>query len=368
MKTIGKVLVFGGTGFIGTHLAQHLLREDLSESVTLVDVNPPRQDAYAVLLQQGLKSGRVKFLSWDVRKPIPASLLADPPDLIFNLAAVHREPGHRPDEYFETNIYGARNICAYAASAGCARIVFISSIAPYGATEEPRDESSLPVPETAYGSSKLVAETIHSGWQSGGTGRTLLIVRPGVVFGPGEGGNVTRLVRSVVKGYFVYLGNRETRKAGGYVKELCFAMQFGLEYQDRSGDGVTLLNFSLDPPATVQTYVDAIRKVAGVGRLTLTVPRFPLLAASYPIDWLASAFGIEQPISPVRVRKLFRSTNIDPRRLRELGYKWKFSIEDAFRDWMSETPGVFLKRGEKKEAGPVKELMAGMRQQESKKT
>lgn len=362
MGVAGRVVIFGGSGFIGTHLAQHLLRENLSESVTLVDIVPPRSDGYAALLQQGLRSGRVRFLSWDVRTPIPASLLPESPDLIFNLAAVHREPGHRPAEYFETNIHGARNVCAYAAATRCPRMVFTSSISPYGPTEERRDEDSLPVPETAYGSSKLVAEAIHSGWQSADPGRKLVILRPGVVFGPGEGGNVTRLVRSVVQGYFVYLGNKETRKAGGYVKELCHVMQFGLDYQDRAGEEVTILNFSLNPPATVQTFVDTIRKVAGVARSFPTVPRSLLLGASYVIDGVATALHVRQPVSPVRVRKMFRSTYIDPKRLRELGYAWKFSMEDAFRDWMFDDPDLFVKQSPARAAKARAALVPEIRQ------
>ncbi len=230
MKKAQHVVIFGGAGFIGTHLAQHLLLEDIAEKISLVDLNPPRGDAYAAQLRQGLESGRVEFVEWDVRKPIPVELLRECPDLIFNLAAVHREPGHVPAEYFETNIRGAENVCAYTGKVGCERLVFTSSISPYGPTEEKRDEGSLPVPETPYGGSKLVAEKIHMGWQAISTQRKLLILRPGVVFGPGEGGNVTRLIRSIVKGYFVYVGNQETIKAGGYVKELCRVMQFGLEF------------------------------------------------------------------------------------------------------------------------------------------
>jgi nucleoside-diphosphate-sugar epimerase len=343
METVGRAILFGGTGFIGTHLTQHLLRESLADKITLVDMLPPRNEPYTAALQEGLQSGKVEFIQWDVRKPIPASLFPAHADVVFNLAAVHREPGHRPAEYFETNIYGARNVCAYAAAAECPRMVFTSSIAPYGISEEPRDETSLPVPETPYGSSKLVAETIHSAWQTASPERKLLILRPGVVFGPGEMGNVTRLIRSVVKGYFVYLGNKQTRKAGGYVKELCSVIQFGLKYQDTSGEANTLLNFSLNPPATMETYVETIRKVAGIRGVPLTVPRFLLLGASYVIDGVAKTFRIKQPVSPVRVRKMFRSTYADPRRLRELGYQWKYSMEDAFRNWKQDLPEDFLK-------------------------
>lgn len=342
MQNTESIVLFGGTGFIGTHLTQHWLREYPSKRVVLVDLNSPRTEPYAALLQEGLQSGRVQFVRWDVRERIPENLIA-PAEIAFNLAAVHREPGHKPHEYFETNLRGAENICAWAGAIGCRRIVFTSSISPYGPSEDLKDEHSLPVPETAYGSSKLAAEKIHLGWQAAGPGRRLLIVRPGVVFGPGEQGNVTRLVRSLVKGYFVYMGNKKTRKAGGYVKELCHVLQFGLMHQDCTGQAVTLLNFSVDPLPTVEDFVDAVRKASNLQRRPLTLPRALLLGISYPVDAVAKIFGIRQPINPVRVRKLFRSTPIDPKGLRDLGYRWKYSLEEGFIDWRRDSPSDFSK-------------------------
>jgi nucleoside-diphosphate-sugar epimerase len=336
----GTVVLFGGTGFIGSHLAMHWLQEKLAAKVVLVDLHPPRIEPWTIALQQALETGRAEFVRWDVREPIPESLLPKA-DLIFNLAAVHREPGHEAHEYFETNLKGAENVCAWAAAIGCNRIVFTSSIAPYGPSEEMKDEASLPVPDSPYGSSKLAAEKMHMAWQAGCDCRKLLMLRPGVVFGPGEGGNVTRLIRSVVKGYFVYMGNRQTRKAGGYVKELCRVIQFGLDHQDASGEHVTLLNVSLDPPPALEEYVAAIQKAAGIRRSPLQLPRALLLGVSWPIHTAASLFGIHQPISPVRVRKLFRSTSIDPKGLRELGYKYHYTLETALLDWKYDLPEDF---------------------------
>ena len=336
----GTVVLFGGTGFIGTHLAMHWLQEGLADKVLLVDLNPPRLEPWTASLHDALESGRAEYIQWDVRQKIPESLLPRA-DLIFNLAAVHREPGHTAHEYFETNLYGAENVCAWASAVGCERVVFMSSIAPYGLSEDLKDEESLPVPDSPYGSSKLAAEKMHMGWQAGCRCRKLLILRPGVVFGPGEGGNVTRLVRSLVKGYFVYMGNRQTRKAGGYVKELSQVVEFGLDHQDQTGESVTLLNFSIDPPPTLESYVAAIRRVAGIRRSPLNLPRWMLVGASYPIQAVAATFGISQPISPVRVRKIYRSTSIDPKGLRQLGYRWKFTLEEAIEDWKRDLPGDF---------------------------
>ena len=126
-------------------------------------------------------------------------------DIIFNFAAVHRTPGHEDHEYFETNIRGAENVVAFAEKWNIKKIVFTSSIAPYGAAEELKKETTLPNPNTAYGISKLVAEKIHEKWQNGDAAhRQLTIVRPGVVFGKGENGNFTRLYWAIRGHKFAY--------------------------------------------------------------------------------------------------------------------------------------------------------------------
>lgn len=338
-----NVVIFGGSGFIGTHLAQHMLRLNLVDKIFVADLAFLRNEPYTQLLQQAYRDDRVRFIKCDVTEPIPASKFPQEVDLIVNLAAIHREPGHLAEEYFRTNISGAENVTAYANSIGCDRILFTSSISPYGPTEQAKNEESQPAPETPYGSSKLAAEKIHIEWQESSPRHRLVILRPGVVFGPGEGGNVSRLIRSLVKGYFVYTGNRDTRKAGGYVKELCCVVQFVLDYQAQTGEPFVLLNFSADPPPSMEKYVESISRVVGIQRQPISLPRWLLMAASHFIHTIARPLRIKQPFNPIRVRKLFRSTNIDPKGLRRLGYKYQFTLDQAFEDWMSDSPSDFVR-------------------------
>jgi nucleoside-diphosphate-sugar epimerase len=331
-------VLFGGTGFIGTHFARFLLSNNLAKHITLADFEAPNKLLWSSVTKAELGDHRVHYVPVNVCSPIRDANLPESADLILNFAAVHREPGHEPHEYFETNLKGAEHVCQWAEQVNCKRIVFTSSISPYGPTEEQKDEHSLPVPVTAYGASKLAAEKIHIAWQRGGSDRKLVTVRPGVVFGPGEGGNVSRLVRSIVKNYFFYAGNAKTRKAGGYVKELCHAIAWVLAWQQEQQKDVVLFNFSADPTPTLEEYVKAVCKVAQIQRSPLKVPYPLLLGTSYPIAQLAQILGLKQPIDPVRIRKLVRSNNIVPGFLRAVGYPYQYTLEEALLDWKQEKP------------------------------
>jgi nucleoside-diphosphate-sugar epimerase len=330
-------IIFGGSGFIGTFFAQYLIDKHQFSKVYIYDVENITEKKSSFRRAIIENYSQIISIHGDVREPIkwmpPESI-----DLIANFAAVHREPGHIDYEYFECNIQGAEHVCDWAEKINCSKIIFTSSIAPYGPSEEKKDEFSLPVPQTAYGSSKLAAEKIHSIWQARDNKRQLVIVRPGVVFGPGEGGNVTRLIRAVRKRYFFYMGNRDTRKAGIYVKELCRAMMWVLNSEKAKADGVSLFNMSMNPGPSIEEYVNSIARIAEIRVWIPYVPSSLLFIFSYLIDLIAKPLGIQHPFSPVRIRKLIHSNNILPTYLLENGYTFKFSLDEAFADWKRDCP------------------------------
>lgn len=339
-------VIFGGTGCIGSHFALHLLRTQQSERIYLADIRKLRQDAYVEPLRQALESPdgsvpRVVHVPCDVRKSLDGCELPAQADLIVNLAAVHREPGHQAFEYYETNIAGAENVCAYATRSGCRQIVFTSSISPYGSSDAPRNENSLTVPETPYGCSKLAAEKIHIGWQQAAADRRLAILRPGVVFGAGEHANVARLARSLARGYFVYMGNRSTRKAGVYVKELCQVVEFAVDHQEAGGEPLLVWNVSFDPPPQLDEYVNSICACGGFARPRVSLPRSLLVAVSYPLAAAVQLMGKTPAINPIRMRKLSQPTYIEPLGLRSSGYRFHFTMEQAMADWKQDAPDDF---------------------------
>ena len=138
--------IFGGSGFIGTHL------------IALIDNLYPGTKIYNLDIVENNHEGKSTYINCDVRSEINIDIPVTSEDVIFNFAAVHRTPGHPDQAYFETNIRGAENVCAFAEKFGIKKIVFTSSIAPYGAAEDLKTEETLPTPNTPYGISKLVAE------------------------------------------------------------------------------------------------------------------------------------------------------------------------------------------------------------------
>jgi len=332
-------IIFGGTGFIGTAFSKFLVELGAFKKIILVDIQSIKDKKCLYRESLICSDDRIIFIQGDVRKDLTGLKIPFSVYLIVNFAAIHREPGHEDWEYFETNLLGAENVCKFAEIVGCQNIILSSSISPYGVSEFIKDESTLPLPVTAYGASKLVAEKIHEVWQArDGGSRRLVIVRPGVVFGPGEGGNVSRLIKAVTHGYFFFMGNQSTRKAGVYINELCNAIWWVYQQQKFHCEMISLFNMTMNPGPSISEYVNAIKKSQRIVRHVPTVPYSLLITVSYLIDAIAKPFRIEHPFSPVRIRKLVRSNNILPAYLIDRGYEYQYSIESAFADWKKSYP------------------------------
>jgi nucleoside-diphosphate-sugar epimerase len=162
-----------------------------------------------------------------------------------------------------------------------------------------------------------------------------VIVRPGVVFGPGEGGNVTRLVHSVVRRRFVHVGSPHTRKAGLYVGEFVRASLWLLE---RAGAEPTLANLTMHPAPTVDDYVRAAGRVAGYSPTVPTIPLWLAVAAASVVSFVARLAGSATELHPERIRKLARSNHVVPRALLDAGYRFHYTLDSAMAEWRALRP------------------------------
>ena len=324
--------LFGGSGFIGQHLACSILRRSDNSQVYLLDLADPRESPWKAPLDEFLESGRLHFQHCDVRDPDKFESLPQDFDVLVNLAAVHREPGHTPEEYFDANIKGARNICEFAQRTGCRDIVFSSSISVYGIHDRPADESSETRPYSPYGQSKLEAEKIHATWAKE-TGGNLVIIRPGVVFGPGESGNVTRLMREMVNRERVIQLSADQPKAGIYIKELVNLIHW-LRDTNAGIDGP--VNGVSNELLSFNAFGEAFGRLPQASNKELTLPVSLIRAASVAIRPFAGLLSSGSRVHPDRLAKIYRSNDIRPAALQELGYPFEWPLERALEDWLKE--------------------------------
>jgi nucleoside-diphosphate-sugar epimerase/glycosyltransferase involved in cell wall biosynthesis len=315
-----RAVVLGGNGYIGRHL-KNLTR--VFDDVVLVDHSDP-------------KPADVTYA--DVRTSIPVSLIGGArPDWLVVLAAVHREPGHQPHEFFETNLVGAHNIVDYAESIDCDKIFFFSSSSVYGATQQAADDHTPPSPTTPYGSSKLAAELIFESWQRQDERRRLVICRPGVVYGPGDPGNVLRMIRAIRRGVFVLPGDPNVHKSYAYIAGLIDSVDFTVS----RSEPLIVYNYVERETDTLAGLARTIQDEFDCRRPVVALPTSLVVGAAHVAQVLTAGGS---PLHPVRVRKAALPTHIVPRWLIENGFEFRYDFRSSLAHWRRVAPEDFDER------------------------
>lgn len=329
MKT---AFLFGGSGYIGQYIITRFLELNKFEAYIIYDLNPPQ---YFKELPDN-----IIFIKCDVKNPIPEFVekVDGVASWIFNLAAIHREPGHEAHEYFDTNINGAKNINAFAEKTGVLNIFFTSSIAPYGKSLEVSTEDSTPNPVTPYGISKLEAEQIHKNWRNSSPNKRLIIVRPSVIYGPNDAGNIYRTIKALKKGVFVLPNGGNVIKAYGYVYGLVDSILFTLEKLD----GEIVYNYAEYPLLNLKEMTLEIKNELHYTKPTLSLPVEVLTSIASGIQMISKMTGNKSDIHPVRVRKASFPTNIKPKYLIDNGFNFKYGFLKSLQHWKSIEPKDFI--------------------------
>jgi nucleoside-diphosphate-sugar epimerase len=304
--------VIGGSGFIGTRFVRRQLSNEQLK-IKIIDKAPSK--VFSDLVAIG-----------DVRSLNQLRLSISEGSVIVNLAAEHRDDVRPLSLYDEVNVGGANNICTVAREKRVQTIIFTSTVAVYGFAPIGTDESGKIAPFNDYGRTKFEAEQVFGAWQAEAPSeRTLVIIRPTVVFGEQNRGNVYNLLRQIASGKFLMVGNGENRKSMAYVENVAALIEYSMNFKP----GVHIYNFIDKPDFTMNTLVGNVKRI--LGRPEKIVIRLPF-AVGYLIgkgfDLAAAITGKRFAISSIRVKK-FCANSVYDTAIEKTGFVPPVPLEQA---------------------------------------
>jgi nucleoside-diphosphate-sugar epimerase len=241
---------------------------------------------------------------------------------LINLAAEHRDDVRPVSRYREVNVNGASQVCEAAREANIQKIIFTSSVAVYGFHDRAIDESGPFEPFNEYGRTKLEAEAIYRAWLEEDTARSLVIVRPAVVFGEENRGNVYNLLRQIATGHFIMVGSGTNVKSMAYVENVAAFLARGLSL----GPDLHISNYVDSPDLDTNELVRYIYQSLGSKGKILRIPRVAAMAVGHLLDFAARATGRTFPISAVRVKKFCETIQFCANRVSQWGFARPYSL------------------------------------------
>jgi nucleoside-diphosphate-sugar epimerase len=306
-----KILVTGGSGFIGTRLVGELL--NAGHHVTIFDKKTSSE--YPDIVTLG-----------DIRDREALTKSTTGHDVIYHLAAEHSDNIWPVSLYYDVNAKGAENLVYAANSAGINKIIFTSSVAVYPLNSGTPDEDTTAAPFNKYGKSKYVAEQIFEKWVSQDNSRTLVTIRPCVIFGENNRGNVYNLLSQIYRKRFIMVGPGQNKKSIGYVGNIAKFLMFCLDL----GRGYHLFNYADKPDISVSELVRIAREAFGRnGNFDLRIPYSIGLLAGFAFDKISHISGRTFPISYIRIKKFCADTTISTNRLSQTNFKPSYTLKQA---------------------------------------
>lgn len=223
-----KILITGGSGFIGSHLVEHY--QDCAEVVVL--------DSLRYVHRQNLDGLRHRFIKGCVTDRLTVDAAMEGCDLVFHLAAMVSVPESmaHPRECAETNVIGLLNVLESATEACVKKLVFASSAAVYGDNPTvPKVETMIPEPKSPYAITKLDGEYYLEMFQREGKLDTASL-RFFNVFGPRQdpkGAYAAAVPIFIEKALrqeaLTIFGNGEQTRDFIFVKDIVHALAFAAE-------------------------------------------------------------------------------------------------------------------------------------------
>ena len=291
-----KVLITGGTGFIGSRLALRSMERG-HDVVILGQVNNPAEEQNCQLVES---KGAKVVLGAVTDKKLIASC-TEGTELVFHLAAAQHE-ANVPDQHFwDVNVEGTRNLLEASVQHGVKRFVHGSTIGVYGeAMEGEIDEQTALKPDNIYGVTKREGEGLALSFCDQ---IPVSVVRISETYGPGDR-RLLKLFKAIQRGAFFMIGRGDNMHQLIYVDDLIDGMYQAAEEDSAIGEIFVLAGREV---LTTQQMVTTISEVLGARPRRWHAPLWPFYVAAVLMEKTLRPLGIQPPLHRRRLNFFIKS-------------------------------------------------------------
>jgi nucleoside-diphosphate-sugar epimerase len=311
-----RVLITGGTGFIGSRLALACLRTGFGVTVL------GQENSIAEARNRELIEFRgAHFVSASVTDKDHVSHALLGVDCVYHLAAAQHEANVSDRKFWEVNVEGTRNLLEASTSAGVRRFVHGSTIGVYGSLGGEINENSPSNPDNIYGITKLEAEKLVLSFQDK---LPVVVIRISETYGPGDY-RLLKLFKAIRKGVFVMLGDGRNTHHLIYIEDLIEGLLLAATVKEAIGNVFVL---SGKAPLTTREMVEIIANELGKTIPRIRIPISPVLAAARITEAILKPLGIQPPLHRRRMdffRKSFVFSACKPEKV--LGFVPRVSFD-----------------------------------------
>ncbi|MEO6725544.1 MAG: SDR family oxidoreductase [Blastocatellia bacterium] len=255
-------LVTGGAGFIGSHIAEALVKR--GDRVRVLDnLSTGKRENLAHI------AGEIEFIEGDIRDYDITRRAMQDVNIVFHEAAIPSVPRSVKDPQLnhENNVNGTFNVLMAARDAGVKRVVFAASSSAYGETEVlPKQEEMLPSPLSPYAVAKLVGE-FYCQVFTRAYGLETVSLRYFNVFGPRQdpsspySGVISKFIATLLDGHApVIYGDGEQSRDFTYIDNVVAANLRAAEAPAAVGE---VMNLGLCERTTLNQLLDELQRIIG---------------------------------------------------------------------------------------------------------
>ncbi len=309
-----NIAIIGGSGFVGTKLIGNLID---TPTLNLINIDKQQSSSYPQLTKIANVLDKVRLKE-----------LLKGQDVVILLAAEHRDDVSPTSLYYDVNVEGMRHTLEAMEANGVSRLIFTSSVAVYGLDKDNPDESFPADAFNHYGKSKWEAEQVLQEWYKTHADWNINIVRPTVIFGEGNRGNVFNLLNQIASGKFMMIGDGKNQKSMSYVGNVVAFLEFLIQHKR---EGYNVYNYVDKPDFTTNDLVYHTGEILGKKIPTTHIPYWIGMLGGYSLDVLAFLSRKKLTISSVRVKKFCAVTKYDSTKAMSSGFVPPYSMEEGLR-------------------------------------